>query len=140
MIKDKMDSKVINNMWTTLDTEGWITQGDRLPKGWRVRFKEVTTTYDEHRVYFLSPQMEMFGGKKAVLDYIASHPDLYTHDDYVKIKQWIKVWLEEKYTWYEEDILPPGWKVRSVVSSNQQFCEYFLTPSGDQLRGRRKAL
>ncbi len=60
------------------------------------------------------------------------------------MKQWIedeqKARREENYTWSEESNLPPGWKVRSVVTNSKNIREFFLTPDGDQIAGRRKAI
>merc|ERR1719350_1472566 len=39
MIKENFDPHAIFKMWSTLDVEGWVTDDDRLPKGWRVRSK-----------------------------------------------------------------------------------------------------
>merc|ERR1719319_783059 len=40
MIKENFDPHAIFKMWSTLDVKGWVTDDDRLPKGWRVRSKD----------------------------------------------------------------------------------------------------
>ena len=142
MIKENFDPHCIYKMWSTLDTEGWVTDEDRLPKGWRVRSKDRLK--DNWQFYFLSPQMEIFKSNKAVLDFISAQKDTYTDDDFQKVKLWIeeeqRSRREENYTWDEETFLPPGWKVRSVVTNSKNIREFFLTPEGDQIAGRKKAI
>ena len=55
MIKENYDPHAIFKMWSTLDVEGWVTDDDRLPKGWRVRSKDRLK--DNWQFYFLSPQV-----------------------------------------------------------------------------------
>ena len=65
-------------------------------------------------------------------------------DDYNKMKQWIedeqKARREENYTWQQEKNLSPGWKVRAVITNSRNVREFFLTPDGDQIAGRKKAI
>ena len=141
VIKENFDPQVIYRMWNTLDAEGWVTE-DRLPKGWRVRSKERLK--DSWQFYFLSPQMEVFKSNKSVLDHILALPDTYSEDDYQKVKEWIeeeqRIRREANYTWHAESNLPPGWKTRSVVTNSNNVREFFLTPDGDQIAGRKKAI
>ena len=142
MIKEDYEPQTIFRMWSTLETEGWVTDNDRLPKGWRVRSKERLK--DNWQFYFLSPQMEIFKSNKAVLDFISAQKDTYTEDDFHRVKLWIeeeqRSRREENYTWDEEPNLPPGWKVRSVITNSKNIREFFLTPEGDQIAGRKKAI
>ena len=141
VIKENYDPQVIYKMWNTLDVEGWVTE-DRLPKGWRVRSKDRLK--DNWQFYFLSPQMEVFKSNKAVLDHMSALKDTYSEDDYQKVKLWIeeeqRLRREENYTWDEESHLPEGWKTRSVVTNSNNIREFFLTPEGDQIAGRKKAI
>merc|ERR1711953_912913 len=84
MIKENYDPHAIFKMWSTLDVEGWVTDDDRLPKGWRVRSKDRLK--DNWQFYFLSPQMEIFKSNKSVLDYIASQSDTYSSEDFEKVE------------------------------------------------------
>ena len=142
MIKENFDAHTIYKMWSTLDAEGWVIDNDRLPKGWRVRSKERLK--DNWQFYFLSPQMEIFKSNKAVLDFISFQKETYSEEDFQKMKQWIeeeqRARREENYTWDEESDLPEGWKVRSVVTNSKNIREFFLTPEGDQIAGRKKAI
>merc|ERR1719394_1380198 len=57
-------------------------------------------------------------------------------------------WIEEEqrarrgenYTWYESKSLPDGWKMRTVMTNSKNIREFFLTPDGDHIAGRRKAI
>jgi len=142
MIKDDFDPQAIFRMWSTLDVEGWVTDDDRLPKGWRVRSKDRLK--DNWQFYFLSPQMEIFKSNKSVLDYISSQPEVYSSEDYNKVKQWIeeeqKARRGENYTWNDDASLPKGWKMRTVVTNSNNIREFFLTPEGDHVAGRKKAI
>merc|ERR1712142_938944 len=142
MIREDFDHQTIFRMWSTLDTEGWVVDDDRLPKGWRVRSKDRLK--DNWQFYFLSPQMEIFKSNKAVLDFISAERETYNEEDFQKMKIWIeeeqRSRREENYTWEEESNLPSGWKVRSVVTNSKNIREFFLTPEGDQIAGRKKAI
>ena len=83
MIKENYDPHAIFKMWSTLDVEGWVTDDDRLPKGWRVRSKDRLK--DNWQFYSTSPQMEIFKSNKSVLDYIASQSDTYSSEDFEKV-------------------------------------------------------
>jgi len=99
---------------------------------------------DNWQFYFLSPQMEIFKSNKAVLDYISSQSDTYTQEDFDKVKTWIedeqRARRGENYTWNEDKSLPDGWKMRRVVTNSNNIREFFLTPDGDHIAGRRKAI
>jgi len=141
MIKENFDPHAIFKMWSTLHFEGWVTD-DRLPRGWRVRSKDRLK--DNWQFYFLSPQMEIFKSNKAVLDYITSQSDTYSQEDYEKVKIWIEeeqgARRGENYTWNEDPSLPAGWKMRTVVTNSNNIREFFMTPDGDHIAGRKKAI
>jgi len=141
MIKENFDPHAIFKMWSTLHFEGWVTD-DRLPRGWRVRSKDRLK--DNWQFYFLSPQMEIFKSNKAVLDYITSQSDTYSQDDYEKVKLWIeeeqRARRGENYTWNEDSSLPKGWKMRTVITNSNNIREFFMTPDGDHIAGRKKAI
>jgi len=141
MIKENFDPHAIFKMWSTLHFEGWVTD-DRLPRGWRVRSKDRLK--DNWQFYFLSPQMEIFKSNKAVLDYITSQSDTYSQEDYEKVKIWIeeeqRARRGENYTWNEDPSLPAGWKMRTVVTNSNNIREFFMTPDGDHIAGRKKAI
>jgi len=142
MIKENFDPHAIFKMWSTLDVEGWVTDDDRLPKGWRVRSKDRLK--DCWQFYFLSPQMEIFKSNKSVLDYIAGQQDTYSQEDFDKVKLWIEDEQRERrgnnYTWEEDASLPAAWKMRSVVTNSKNVREFFLHPNGDHISGRKKAI
>jgi len=142
MIKENFDPQSIFRMWSTLDVEGWVTDDDRLPKGWRVRSKDRLK--DNWQFYFLSPQMEIFKSNKSVLDYISGQPDVYSPEDYQKVKLWIeeeqRARRGENYTWNDDSSLPSGWKMRTVITNSNNIREFFLTPDGDHIAGRKKAI
>ena len=142
MIKENYDPHAIFKMWSTLDVEGWVTDDDRLPKGWRVRSKDRLK--DNWQFYFLSPQMEIFKSNKSVLDYIASQADTYSSEDFEKVKLWIEEEQRERrgnnYTWNDDPSLPVGWKMRTVITNSNNIREFFLHPNGDHISGRKKAI
>merc|ERR1719211_618250 len=88
MIKENYDPHAIFKMWSTLDVEGWVTDDDRLPKGWRVRSKDRLK--DNWQFYFLSPQMEIFKSIKACLEYLTAQTDTYNQEDYDKMKTYVE--------------------------------------------------
>ena len=142
MIKENFDPHAIFKMWSTLDVEGWVTDDDRLPKGWRIRSKDRLK--DNWQFYFLSPQMEIFKSNKSVLDYIAAQNDTYSAEDYEKVKLWIEEEQRERrgtnYTWNDDQSLPTGWKMRTVITNSNNIREFFLHPNGDHISGRKKAI
>ena len=141
MIKENFDPQAILRMWSTLEAEGWVSN-DKLPRGWRVRSRDRLK--DNWQFYFLSPQMEIFKSIKAVLDYISSQSETYTQEDSDKLKDYIEEEQRsrrgENYTWSEHGSLPQGWKMRKVVTNQNNIREFFLTPDGDHIAGRRKAI
>ena len=56
-----------------------------LPNGWKVR-----RVQGEGKIYFLSPQMDIFKSNKAVLDFINSHSEMFSQEDIKKIQSFIK--------------------------------------------------
>ena len=142
MIKENFDPHAIFKMWSTLDVEGWVTDDDRLPKGWRIRSKDRLK--DNWQFYFLSPQMEIFKSNKSVLDYITAQSETYSSEDYEKVKIWIEEEQRERrgnnYTWDEDASLPQNWKMRTVVTNSNNIREFFLHPNGDHISGRKKAI
>ena len=141
MIKENFDPQAIFKFWGTLDVEGWVSN-DKLPKGWRVRSKDRLK--DNWQFYFLSPQMEIFKSIKAGLDYITSQPETYSQEDYERMKNWIEEEQRsrrgENYEWHDHGSLPQGWKMRKVTTNSNNIREFFLTPDGDHIAGRRKAI
>ena len=126
-------------MWSTLHCEGWVLSKG-LPNGWRVRSDDRLK--DNWQFYFLSSLMEIFKSNKAVLEFF-SQSDNESQNDFEKIKNWIdaeKVARGENYTWNEHKSLPAGWKMRTVVTKRSNIKEYFLTPVGDQVAGRKRAI
>ena len=99
---------------------------------------------DNWQFYFLSPQMEIFKSIKAGLDYITSQPDTYSQEDYERMKNWIEEEQRsrrgENYEWHDHGSLPQGWKMRKVTTNSNNIREFFLTPDGDHIAGRRKAI
>jgi len=79
-----------------------------------------------------------------VLDYITSQSDTYSQDDYEKVKIWIeeeqRARRGENYTWNEDSSLPAGWKMRTVITNSNNVREFFMTPDGDHIAGRKKAI
>ena len=88
--------------------------------------------------------MEIFKSNKAVLEFITSQSDTYSQEDYEKVKIWIeeeqRARRGENYTWNEDPSLPAGWKMRTVVTNSNNIREFFMTPDGDHIAGRKKAI
>ena len=81
MIKKHYSSTDIFRLWNTLDRDGWISDDENLPAGWKKKFFS-----SENKYHYLSPMMEVVASSKALLDLVKNSKD-YSREEVKKVKQ-----------------------------------------------------
>ena len=84
MIKERHSSQDIFKIWTTLHTEGWVSDESYLPRGWKRKYISNKKTH-----FYLSPMMEVVKSSAKLLDIVSSSSD-YDIKDVEKIEKWRK--------------------------------------------------
>ena len=84
MIKGSQSSSEIFTMWNSLDVEGWISDEDHLPRGWRRK----CMSGDRRNFHFLSPMMEVVQSSKRMQELLKSGKD-YGKSDVSKFERWM---------------------------------------------------
>ena len=82
MIKESQSSSNIFTMWNSLDAEGWISDEEHLPRGWRRKYVE-----DLQKNWFLSPMMEVVRSSERFLNILKSSNE-YQKQDVKKFEEW----------------------------------------------------
>ena len=82
MIKESQSSSNIFTMWNSLDAEGWISDEEHLPRGWRRKHVE-----DLQKNWFLSPMMEVVRSSGRLLNILKSSNE-YQKQDVKKFEEW----------------------------------------------------
>ena len=83
MIKNEHAPSDIFRLWNNLYLEGWHSDEDYLPPGWKRKYSE-----DKNSYHYLSPLMETLESSEDLLKHISDSSN-YTIDDVNKIKSWI---------------------------------------------------
>ena len=84
MIKERHSSQDIFKIWNTLHTEGWVSDENHLPRGWKRKYVSNKKTY-----YYLSPMMEVVKTSSKLLNIVSTSSD-YDIRDVEKIEKWRK--------------------------------------------------
>ena len=83
MIREGQSSSDIFTMWNCLDVEGWVSDEDHLPRGWRWKTREDTC----EKIKFLSPMMEVVRSSDKMLEILKNNDD-YQDEDVRKFQNW----------------------------------------------------
>ena len=84
MIKERHSSQDIFKIWNTLHTEGWVSDDQHLPRGWKRKFINEKKNY-----FYLSPMMEVVKSSKQLLNIVMTSSD-YDLSDVKKVENWRK--------------------------------------------------
>ena len=84
MIKNHHTPKDIFKMWNTLHLEGWISDDENLPIGWKRKFFS-----EQNQHHYLSPMMEVISSSEAFLKHVSESNDY--KGEVWKVEQWIKM-------------------------------------------------
>ena len=83
MIREGQSSSDIFTMWNCLDVEGWVSDEDHLPRGWRWKTRGDTCK----KIKFLSPMMEVVRSREKMLEILKNNDD-YQEEDVRKFQNW----------------------------------------------------
>ena len=84
MIKERHSSQDIFKIWSTLHTEGWVSDDQHLPRGWKRKFIKEKKDY-----FYLSPMMEVVKSSRKLLNIVTTSSD-YELSDVEKVESWRK--------------------------------------------------
>jgi len=84
MIKEHYSPSEIFSLWNTLHLEGWISDEENLPTGWKRKFLT-----DLKRHHYLSPMMEVVKSSQALLNIVEKGKE-YTFAEADRVKIWMK--------------------------------------------------
>jgi len=82
MIKDHNSPRDIFRLWNTLHLEGWISDDENLPIGWKRKFFS-----EQNQHHYLSPMMEVVTSSQALLKHVKESNDYKA--EVGKVEQWI---------------------------------------------------
>ena len=82
MIKEHYSPTDICRLWNTLDRDGWISDDENLPAGWKKKFFP-----SESKHHYLSPMMEVVTSSIALLDLVKNSKD-YSQEELRKVEHW----------------------------------------------------
>merc|ERR1712129_245156 len=83
MIKEHCSPTNIFKLWNTLHIEGWISDEENLPTGWKRKFFS-----DKNRYNYLSPMMEVVKSTNTLL-YIVKDGKEYTEEEIKRVENWM---------------------------------------------------
>ena len=82
MIKERYSPTEIFKLWNTLEREGWVTDDQNLPAGWKKKY------FSEKGIHhYLSPMMEEVTSSEALLEMVKKDNN-YTKEEINKIEKW----------------------------------------------------
>ena len=82
MIKEHYSPGDIFKMWNTLHLEGWISDDENLPTGWKRKFFSA-----ENQHHYLSPMMEVVTSSDTLLDIVKKSKDYHRADQTQEIQE-----------------------------------------------------
>ena len=140
MISENYPTRDIEDMRRMLSFEGWEIDKN-LPKGWRIRYS--FSSVESTNLSLLSAEGIEFKSYKPAIEFMKSS-DRYSESDVNDLK----VLIEEKCIirrqsikdWYEDETVPPGWKVRIARGKADAGKQFYLSPTGKQFPCRKAAL
>ena len=83
MIKEHYSPSNIFSLWNTLHLEGWVSDEDNLPTGWKRKFFS-----DLKKHHYLSPMMDVVKSTEALLILVKDGKE-YTEEEIGKVKNWL---------------------------------------------------
>lgn len=84
MIKTKQEPKSIYNMWSSLDTEGWVLGDQWVPAGWRVKHHQEICDYK-----YLTREMKVLSSSEQARQIIKESAD-YDEENKKNSEEWLK--------------------------------------------------
>jgi len=84
MIKEQYTPSDIFSLWSTLHLDGWMSDEDNLPTGWKIKYFT-----DLSRHHYLSPMMEVVESTQELLNIVEAGKE-YTLAEVDKVRNWLK--------------------------------------------------
>ena len=84
MIKENYSPSDIFKLWNNLHLEGWVSDDENLPTGWKRKRMTDRRTY-----HYLSPMMEVVKSSAALLNVVEKGKE-YSDEELVRVKGWLK--------------------------------------------------
>ena len=131
MMRNNYDPKIIYNLWSTLDKEGWTIPNERIPSGWRIKYFQGIHDYK-----YLTKDMKNLDSTQEAFTYVKDSGE-FNHIAVIRFESWAN---EVKKTspdisWTTDPALPSSWRISSGMPK-----EIIKNAKGALFEGRKESI
>jgi len=131
MMRNNYDPKIIYNLWSTLDKQGWTIPNERIPSGWRIKYFQGVYDYK-----YLTKDMKHLDSTQEAFTYVKDSGE-FNHIAVIRFESWaneVKKTTPE-ISWTTDPALPSSWRISSGMPK-----EIIKNGKGALFEGRKESI